>query len=911
MGSSEAAFHGVLQGRRDDACRWARPRRLSTGFCRAAEAMLADGLVQGGFLRDFAGSPRRCSPKGSSEAAFHGLLQGRRGDACRWARPRRLSTGFSNGGAARSAAVPFCPSFPRRLAVLLSLPSARTTMPHEHIPVHANRRAVPTLFHIFPARPSRVSSFTLPPGQRYRARSPRRCSPKGSSEAGFHGLLQGRRGDASRWARLRRLSAGFCRVAEAMLPDGLVRGGFPRGFATAALRAAPPFPFVLLSPATWPYFFLYHPPGQRCRAPLFLHPFVPLGGRDSAAFFAACTGGGVVRSLFALSAARPALHLFFYTPPPGERMPRARSRPCEPAGSPFPFPHFPTARPYFFLYHPPGQRCRTSTFPFTQTGGQSLPFSTFSRAPESCFFLYPAARPTIPRATFPSSICPAGRQGQRRFLCRLPGRRSSALPFRPIGGAPGTAPLFLHPAARGTDAARPFPPMRTGGQSLPFSTFSYRPVVLLSLPSRPANDAARHFSCILLSRRAAGTAPRSLPPARVAEQRAPFSPYRRRARHCTSFSTPRRPGNGCRASVPAHANRRAVPSLFHIFLPPGRTSFFTQPSCQRYRAPLFLHPFVPLGGRDSAAFFAACTGGGAARSLFALSAARPALHLFFCTPPPGERMPRARSRPCEPAGSPFPFPHFPARPSHASSFTQPPGQRYRARSPRRCFPMVSSEVGFLRAFAGPPRRCFPLGSSEAATHGSFPLLLRAAAPVRGCSRRISPSISAPLCLPRSPLLCARPFRAGFFGSAPPCSPPPRAVSGPVPARADASRRSFAFPLARRAPFLPCAPCAPGLCASRRGDGRSASPARPACVETTHSKSPARQRIPARPACMPAPRTPGASVPPRTPGASVPPRAAVRFGSHPAVQARPIFFHRQAGKRTQKANLIRTYVRIRF
>ena len=116
----------------------------------------------------------------------------------------------------------------------------------------------------------------------------------------------------------------------------------------------------------------------------------------------------------------------------------------------------------------------------------------------------------------------------------------------------------------------------------------------------------------------------------------------------------------------------------------------------------------------------------------------------------------------------------------------------------------------------PPRRCFPRGSSEAATHGSSPLFLRAAAPVRGCSRRISPSISAPLCLPRRPLLCARPFRAGFFGSAPPCSPPPRAVSGPVPARADASRRSFAFPLARRAPFLPCAPRAPGLCASRRG-----------------------------------------------------------------------------------------------
>ena len=277
-----------------------------------AAAMLPDGLVQGGLLRDFAGPPRRCLPMGSSKAAFCGILQGRRGDASRWARLRRLSAGFSNGGAARSAAVPFCPSLPRRPAVLLSLPAARHRMPHEHIPVHANRRAVPSLFHIF-LPPGRTSFFTQPSCQRY-------------------------------------------------------------------------------------------------RAPLFLHPFVPLGGRDSAAFFAACTGGGVVRSLFALSAARPALHLFFYTPPPGERMPRVRSRPCEPAGSPFPFPHFPTARPYFFLY--------------------------------------PAVLPTMPRATFPASFCPAGRQGQRRFLCRLHGRRSSALPFRPIGGAPGTAPLFLHPAAR-------------------------------------------------------------------------------------------------------------------------------------------------------------------------------------------------------------------------------------------------------------------------------------------------------------------------------------------------------------------------------------------------------------------------------------------------------------------------------
>ena len=315
--------------------------------------------------------------------------------------------------------------------------------------------------------------------------------------------------------------------------------------------------------------------------------------------------------------------LSFSPPPPGERMPRARSRPCEPAGSPYPFPHFP-ARPShassFTL--PPGQRYR-------------------ARSPKQC----------LPKGSSEAAFCGIF---QRR---RCAQRRRSLL----------------------------------------------------------------------------------------------------------SFSPP----------------------------PPGRTSFFTQPSCQRYRAPLFLHPFVPLGGRDSAAFFAACTGGGVVRSLFALSAARPALHLFFCTPPPATGC-RARSpHPSRPPRQPlFPFPCFRAT-----------GAPMRTGGQSLLFPLFSARIPRFRA---------------AATHGSFPLLLRAAAPVRGCSRRISPSISAPLCLPRSPLLCARPFRAGFFGSAPPCSPPPRAVSGPVPARADASRRSFAFPHTRRAPFLPCAPCAPGLCASRRG-----------------------------------------------------------------------------------------------
>ena len=197
-----------------------------------------------------------------------------------------------------------------------------------------------------------------------------------------------------------------------MIPVGLVRGGFLRAFPRS-LRGS--------SETASHGIFQRRRCAQRRRSLLSFSP--PPPGRTS-----------------------------FFTQPSCHRMPRARSRPCEPAGSPFPFPHFPTARSYFFLY--------------------------------------PAVLPAIPRATFPASFCPAGRQGQRRFLCRLHGRRSSALPFRPIGGAPGTAPLFLHPAARGTDAARPFPPMRTGGQSLPFSTFSYRPVVLLSLPSRPASDTA-------------------------------------------------------------------------------------------------------------------------------------------------------------------------------------------------------------------------------------------------------------------------------------------------------------------------------------------------------------------------------------------------------------------------------------
>ena len=114
-------------------------------------------------------------------------------------------------------------------------------MPHEHIPVHANRRAVPTLFHIFPARPSHASSFTLPPAIGYRVRTPRRCSPKGSSEAAFCGVFQCRRGGASRWARPRRLSAGFS------------NGGAAR---SAAVPFCPSLP---------------RRPGNGCRAPVPAH----------------------------------------------------------------------------------------------------------------------------------------------------------------------------------------------------------------------------------------------------------------------------------------------------------------------------------------------------------------------------------------------------------------------------------------------------------------------------------------------------------------------------------------------------------------------------------------------------------------------------------------------------------------
>ena len=406
--------------------------------------------------------PLPCRPPSDTACA-------RRGGASRWARPRRLSTGFSNGGAARSAAVPFCPSFPRP--------------------------------------PGRTSFFTQPPGQRYRARSPRRCSPKGSSKVAFCGILQGRRGGASRWARLRRasprgifqcrqgdasrwarprrLSAGFSNAAEAVLAEGARLRRPSTGFCRGRRGDASPM------------------------------------GSSEAAF---C---GVLQSR---------------------------------RGDGFPLGSSETASHGIFQRRRCAQRRRSL-----------LSFSP--PPPGPYFFLYPAVLPAMPRATFPASICPAGRQGQRRFLCRLHGRRSSALPFRPIGGAPGTAPLFLHPAARGTDAARPFPPMRTGGQSLPFSTFSRAPESCFFLyPARPANDTAH---------------------GRRGDARQRARPRRLSAGFCRAAA----------AVLPVGLVRGGFPRGF--------------PTAALRAAPPF--PFVLL------------------------------------SPATRERMPRARSRPCEPAGSPFPF----------------------------------------------------------------------------------------------------------------------------------------------------------------------------------------------------------------------------------------------------------------
>ena len=228
----------------------------------------------------------------------------------------------------------------------------------------------------------------------------------------------------------------------------------------------------------------------------------------------------------------------------------------------------------------------------------------------------------MPRASFPSSICPAGGQGQRRFLCRLHGRRSSALPFRPIGGAPGTAPLFLHPAARGTDAARPFPPMRTGGQSLLFPLFSARiprfraaathgsfPLLLraaapaaslLRFPPRFAFRAAH--SCARVPSAPVSSVPRCLVPRRRAlypalflrgrTHRAVLSPFPTRARPVRPPRTPcapglcasRRGGESCKASCCALLHARPCSCAG------GRIALFFRLSPRAPRAFLALRP---------------------------------------------------------------------------------------------------------------------------------------------------------------------------------------------------------------------------------------------------------------------------------------------------------------------------------
>ena len=718
------------------------------------------GSSEAGFLRGFAGPPMRCFPMGSSEAAFCGVFQRRR---C--AQRRRSLLSFSP------------PPPGERMPRARSRPCEPAGSPYP--------------FPHFPARPSHASSFTLPPGQRYRARSPRRCSPKGSSEAAFCGIFQRRR----------------C--------------------------------------------------AQRRRSLLSFSP--PPPGRTS-----------------------------FFTIRPDNDAARAHSRSRKPAGSPYPFPHFPFSprarvvllplpcRPANDTAH--GRRnnaCRRARLKRPSTGfcraaAAMLPVGLvrggflrgFAGPPRRC----------LPMGSSEAAFCGV-LQGRRGDACRWarPRRLSAGFsnaaeavlpeglvrggfprdfPTAALRAAPPFPFVLLSPAARGTDAARPFPPMRTGGQSLPFSTFSYRPAVLLSLPSRPANDAARHFSCIHLSRRTAGTAPLSLPPARAAEQRAPFSPYRRRARRCISFFYTQPTGQRMpRAVAPFPQTGKRTLSLSHTFGQRARPFPFTRTG----GLPL---PFSTFSGQQ------ACASG---------------------------RRPRTAHSPCSCARLLPPHLSFDFRPALPSAQPTP----VRASLPRR----------FLRFRAA-----------------LFPAAARCIRPCSCAGGRIAPFFRLS---PRAPGLCARrarPVRPACAhrveaGKAVKPAAARSCTPGPVPARADASRRSFAFPLARRAPFLPCAPCTPGLCASRRGGGSCKAiccallHARPALKQRARNRRPASASPRARP--VRPPRTPGTSVPPRTPGASVPLLAAVRFGSHSAVQSLPIFFHRPAGKRTQKANLIRTYVRIRF
>ena len=224
-----------------------------------------------------------------------------------------------------------------------------------------------SLLSFSPPPPGRTSFFTQPPAIGCRARTPRRCFPMGSSKAAFCGLLQGRRDDACRWARPRWLSAGFCRAAEAMLPEGFVQGGFPRGFAGPPRRCFPMGSSEAASPAGFSNAAEAVLPEGLVRGG-FLRAFprsprrcFPMGSSE-AAFCGVLKRRRCAqrrRSLLSFSPPPPGRTSFFTIRPDNDAA-RAHSRSRKPAGSPYPFPHFP-------------------------------------RAPESCFFLYPAVRPTIPR----------------------------------------------------------------------------------------------------------------------------------------------------------------------------------------------------------------------------------------------------------------------------------------------------------------------------------------------------------------------------------------------------------------------------------------------------------------------------------------------------------------------------------
>ena len=221
MGSSKADFHGIFQRRR---C--AQRRRSLLSFSPPPPGRTSfftirpdnDAARAHSRSRKPAGSPYPFPhfPRAPESCFF--LYPAARPTIPRAVAETMLAEGLVRGGFLRAfltAALCAAPPFP---FVLLS----PATGCRASVPAHANRRAVPTLFHIFPARPSHASSFTLPPAIGCRVRTPRRCFPLGSSKAAFCGLLQGRRDDACRWARPRRPSTGFCRVAEAMLPVGLV-----------------------------------------------------------------------------------------------------------------------------------------------------------------------------------------------------------------------------------------------------------------------------------------------------------------------------------------------------------------------------------------------------------------------------------------------------------------------------------------------------------------------------------------------------------------------------------------------------------------------------------------------------------------------------------------------------------------